>query len=271
MSPQLTDQLETVRVAWSFAFDPRGLGVPGAVCTGTLVAVAVLGAVARLVDPFLTPFVWLVGLHVFLWMFLYAVRWATRGRVKAGDPALAVLSRHLGRSALVSLAALLALASGGLFPLARDSAWLVVLAPLQWFGAMCLLALAFAATAVTVALGVSPPPARTGFLTMISWAVFSGPNLVRVWAVLLWTGLVAWFLRAAFGLAMWTQADATGLWRYGFLGPQAGETPPAGLGGLVVALNVALLLTLFPILGHLVRFCSRLHSDASGHSHPANK
>ena len=268
MSPHLTDQLETVRHAWAASFEPRGLGVPGAVCTGTLVAVAVLGAVARLLDPFLTPFVWLAGLHVFLWMFLYCVRWARLGRVPAGDPAMAVLSRHLGRSMLLSLAALLALASGGLFPLARDSAWLVVLAPLQWFGAMCLLALAFAAAAVTIALGVSPPPSRAGFVTLTSWAIFSGPHLVRVWAVLLWTGLLAWFLRAAFGLAMWTQADATVLWRYGFLGPQAGETPPSGLGGLVVALNVALLLTLFPILGHLVRFCSRLQSDASARLNP---
>lgn len=276
MSTPLTDQLETIREAWTASFSLRGTGVPGAVCTGALVAIAVLGAVAHRLDPFLTPFVWIAGLHGFLWVFLYCVRWATLPRAAAGsrdqgparvsahDPALMAASRMLVRSLILSLAALLALASGGLFSLAPDSAWLVVLAPLQWSGAMGLLALAFSAVAVTVALGVSGPPAPTGFFPMIGWALFSGPSLARVWAVLLWTGLVAWFLRAAFSLVLWTQADAAGVWRYGFLGPQAGQTPPPGLGGLVVAFNLALLLTLFPILGQLVRFCGLLAGPAAG-------
>lgn len=280
MSSPFTDQLETIRNAWVSSFSVRGMGVPGAVCTGTLVAVSVLGAVAHHLDPFLTPFVWIAGLHGFLWVFLYCVRWATlprsatgardRGaaRVPARDPALTAASRMLSRSLLLSLAALLALASGGLFSLAPDSAWLVVLAPLQWSGALALLALAFSAGAVIVSLGISEPPSRGGFFPMIGWSLFSGPHAARVWAMLIWTGLVAWFLRAAFQLVLWTQADTAGVWRSSFLGPQAGQTPPPGLGGLVVAFNLALLLTLFPILGQLVRFCSLLSGRTTGPRNP---
>jgi hypothetical protein len=280
MSIPFTDQLETIRDAWVASFSVRGMGVPGAVCTGTLVAISVVGAVAHHLDPFLTPFVWLAGLHGFLWVFLYCVRWAAlprptagardRGstRVPARDPSLAAASRMLARSLILSLAALLALASGGLFSLAPDSAWLVVLAPLQWSGALALLALAFSAGAVVVALAVSEPPVRGGFFPLIGWALFSGPFAARVWAMLLWTGLVAWFLRAAFHLVLWTQADAAGVWRSSFLGPQAGQTPPPGLGGLVVAFNLALLLTLFPILGQFVRFCSLLSGRPAGPRNP---
>ncbi|PKN46161.1 MAG: hypothetical protein CVU59_06880 [Deltaproteobacteria bacterium HGW-Deltaproteobacteria-17] len=248
--------------------------VPGAVCTGTLVAVALLGAIARHLDPFLTPFVWLAGLHVFLWMLLWCVRWSSNGahakgkkkrgsRVKGDDPVLLAASRMLTRSFLLSMLALLALATGGLFPLARNSVWIVVLAPIQWFGAMCLLALAFSSTAVTVALGMAAPPARGGFFPLISWALFSGTCMIRVWSVLLWGALLAWFLKAAFALVLWTQVNLAGVWQYGFLGPQAGATPPSELSGLVIAFNVSLMLTLFPVFGHLVLFIAGLRSTGS--------
>jgi len=272
MPSPLTTQFEEIRIAWGRSFDPRGLGVPGAVCTGTLVAVAILGAIARSLDPFLTPFVWLAGLHAFLWVFLWCVRWSAvagssgvkKGgavRVPVDDPALVAASRMLSRSFILSMIALLALATGGLFQLARNSAWLVVLAPIQWFGAMCLLALAFSALAVTVALGLSLPPSRLGFFSMISWALFSGATLVRVWTVLAWGALLAWFLRGAYHLVLWTQADLSGVWQFGFLGPQAGATPPTDLAGLVIALNLTLLLTLFPVLGQVVLFVARLRSS----------
>ncbi len=273
MSTPFTNQLEEIRAAWGRSFDIQHLWVPGAVCAGSLMAVAILGAIARSLDPFLTPFVWLAGLHAFLWVFLWCVRWASLGegfvvkksgasRVAADDPALVAASRHLSRSFLLSTLALLALATGGLFHLARSSAWLIVLAPIQWSGAMCLLLLAGAAMAVTVALGVSPPPSRMGFFQMIGWALFSGASMIRVWTVLLWSALLAWFLRAAFLLVLWTQADLDGVWRYGFLGPLAGATPPSDLSGLVIALNISLLLTMLPLFGHLVLLCARLRETA---------
>jgi len=274
MSTPFTNQLEEIREAWGRSFDIQRLWVPGAVCTGSLVAVAILGAIARNLDPFLTPFVWLAGLHAFLWVFLWCVRWASLGekfivkksgasRVIADDPALVAASRHLSRSFLLSTLALLALATGGLFHLARNSAWLIVLAPIQWSGAMCLLVLAGAAVAVTVALGLSPLPSRRGFFPMIGWALFSGASMIRVWTVLLWGAMLAWFLRAAFLLVLWTQADLDGVWRYGFLGPLAGATPPSDLSGLVIALNISLLLTMLPLFGHLVLLCARLRETAN--------
>lgn len=274
MSSPFTLQFEEIRHAWGRSFDPARLGVPGAICTGTLVAVALLGAIARILDPFLTPFVWLAGLHAFLWMFLWCVRWSSLGvrmdvnkkgasRVKPDDHALMVASRMLTRSFLLSTLALLALATGGLFHLARNSIWIVLLAPIQWLGAMCLLALAFSATAVTVALGLAVPPSRKGFFQLISWALFSGSSMVRVWSVLLWGALLAWFLRAAFSLVLWTQSDMAGVWQHGFLGPQAGATPPSELSGLVIAFNVTLLLTLFPVFGHLVLFIAGLRPSGN--------
>jgi len=141
-----------------------------------------------------------------------------------------------------------------------------VLAPIQWLGAMCLLGLIFSAAAVTVALGLAAPPSRKGFFPLISWALFSGSSMVRVWSVLLWGALVAWFLRAAFSLVLWTQADMAGVWQHGFLGPQAGATAPSELAGLVIAFNVTLLLTLFPVFGHLVLFISGLRPSGSIHA-----
>lgn len=278
MSSPFSDQFEEIRDAWGHSFQPGRLAVPGAVCTGTLVAVAILGAIARSLDPFLTPFVWLAGLHAFLWVFLWCVRWSQvvgrfgvrkpgAARLTAADPALAAASRMLSRSFLLSALALLALATGGLFQLARNSAWLVVLAPIQWFGAMCLLVLAFSATAVIVALGLASPASR-GFFSLISWALFSGISMFRVWTVLLWGALLAWFLRGAFQLVLWTQTDLAGVWQYSFLGPQAGATPPPDLAGLVIALNISLLLTLFPVFGHLVLFCARLRTGGSARLRP---
>ncbi len=266
MSPFSPEFKKHLLLSGKKSLQPDRIWVPGAVCTGTLLAVAVSGALLRMLDSFFLPFAWLAGFHVFLYVWLWSVLREKSSLVEGKGEAfrkniassLDAGGRFLSRSLILSLLALVLVSSGGLFHVLESPVWVVLLAPFQWLGAGALLLLAFSSFAVVTALGCGEHEENRVFFPLLGWALFSGSSVVRSWVVMFWTFLLAWFFHKAFYIVCLTHGELHKIWQYSFLGSRAGLPPPPEFSSTVVALNISLLLALLPVFGHLVVLTAHL-------------